>query len=168
MKSLFRMALGSAAVLLLTSAAYAADVKVSGVHNCCPGCTKDITETLTKAGATNIKVEKQELSFTADEPVKSVRALFAAGYAGKVEGANQPGIRKTLADMKGKSLKFDHIHACCGQCVKGINKAVEKLGKTDIKGGATSFTITSENEITAEDVVKALREAGFNARPAAP
>jgi len=164
-----KMGMGIAASLLLAGAAFAADVKVTGVHNCCPGCTMNITETLTKAGATNVKVEKQEISFTSDTPAPVLRALYAAGYAGKVEGdgVRQPGIRRNLADVKGKSLKFEGIHACCGACVAGINKALAPLGKTDIKAKATSFTVTSENEISADQVVKALRDAGFNARPAA-
>ncbi len=157
----------TAAGLLLASAVYAADVKVTGVHNCCGGCAAAINHTLQEAGATNIKVEKGEVSFSADEPAKAIHALYAAGYAGKVEGARQPGTRR-LAETKGKSLKFEGIHACCGACVAAINKAVAPLGKTDVKAKATSFTITSDQEMGADQVVQALRDAGFNARLANP
>ena len=33
----------------------------------------------------------------------------------------QPGVRKALADMKGKSLKFEGIHACCGALIHLMN-----------------------------------------------
>lgn len=167
MQRMLRLGLGLAASLLLASASFAADVKISGVHNCCGMCAAGINEALTKAGATNVKVEKTDVSFTADNPRMAIRALSQAGYYGKVDGAEARPLPARLAEIKGKSLKFEGIHACCGACVAGINKALAPLGKTDVKAKATSFTITSDNELTAAQVVKALREAGFNARPVA-
>ena len=41
---------------------------------------------------------------------------------------------------------------------------VATVGKADIKGKEAAFTVTSENEIEAQAVVRALRDAGFNAK----
>lgn len=147
---------------LVASAAFAADVKVSGVHNCCGSCAKGINEALSKAGATNVKLEKTELSFSADDPQKAVDALYAAGYAGKLEGAKAP--RSGAGQLTGKEIKLEGLHNCCGACTAAINKALAGIGKTDAKAGATTITVTAENDVKAIDVIRALRAAGFNAK----
>ncbi len=151
------------ATLMVASAAFAADVKMTGVHNCCGGCAMNIKSVLEKAGATNINVNKGDVSFAHEQPRMAVRALYAAGYAGKIEGGRAPGTRRAQG-ITGKTLKVEGVHLCCGACVKAVNDAVAKLGKTDAKAKETTFTITSENDLDAVAVLNALRAAGFNAR----
>jgi copper chaperone CopZ len=158
------LALGAAA-LFLSGVAYAADVKVTGVHICCPACTGDITAKLTAAGATNIEAKPGSgtVSFTADDAQKVVNALFEAGYAGKVEGAKTPEV-KGVEGVKGTAIKVEGVHLCCGRCVQMLNAALKDVGTTDAKPRAAAFTVTATSETEAAAVVKALRAAGFNAR----
>src|SRR5207237_2688659 len=117
---------------------------------------------LTDSGASNVTVDKGNVAFTADDPVKAVTALYDAGFAGKVEGTTvryNTGAR----GVKGKTIAVDKVHNCCGNCVKDINNAVKAIGTTDVKAQATSFTVSSNDEVEASAVVRALRDAGFNA-----
>ena len=133
----------AAAALFLGGVAYAADVKVTGVHVCCGG--------------------SGTVSFTADDPQKAVNALFEAGYAGKVEGAKTPE-PKGAEGVKGTAIKVEGVHLCCGRCVQLLNMALKDVGTTDAKPRAAAFTVTATSETEAAAVVKALRAAGFNAR----
>jgi bacterioferritin-associated ferredoxin len=166
-----KLMLGWGATMLLATAAFAADVKVSGLHNCCPGCAKGVQETLDKAGAKDVKLNGKEVSFTADDAMKAqmaVRALFQAGYAGKAEGARTPGIPRNAQQLKGKELKITGLHNCCGACTKAINEALAPLGKTELKARETECVLKSDNEIEAPKVIEALRAAGYNGRVSAP
>ena len=150
-----------AAALLLASSAYAADVKATGIHNCCPGCTKAITTAL-QGVATNVVTKPTEVSFSTDNPEKAIKALYDAGFAAKAEGVKLPPI-EGAAGVKGKEIKVAKVHNCCGACTRAIATAVKPLGTSNAKPGEASFTITSDTEIDAEAVVKALRAAGYNA-----
>jgi len=164
MRKLVSLFLGITAMLAAT-AAFAADVKVTGIHNCCPGCANTIQTTLKDAGATNIVLEKTDLSFSADDAQKAVTALCEAGFAGKLsEGVKRPA--SGAGQKAGKEIKLEKVHNCCGACTKAINDAVKDIGKTDAKAKASSFTVSSENEVQARAVVAALRKAGFNAHVA--
>lgn len=159
--------LGLATAVLVASAAMAADVKITGVHNCCPGCDASIKKVLGEAGVTNLTVTKGDIGFSADDPTKALTALFAAGYAGRVEGAQAPR-QQGLRQIRGKTLKVEGIHNCCGQCTKAIMDAVKPLGKAELKPRETSFTITSETEIEGPALMRALRMAGYNGKISAP
>jgi len=165
--SMFRpvYAVLGAAALLVAASARAADVKVTGIHNCCPACTKAINSTLEGAGAKGVVLKGNEVSFSADDAEKAVKALYDAGFAVKAEGVKTPGIDGAKG-VKGKDTKVEAVHNCCGSCTRAINAAIKGVGTSAVKPRETSFTVTSENEVQAEDVVKALRAAGFNARVA--
>jgi len=155
-----------AAALLIASAAHAADVKVTGIHNCCPACTKAITSTLEGAGAKDITIKTTEVSFSSEDAEKAVKALYDAGFAVKAEGLKSPGIEGAKG-VKGKETKVEAVHNCCGSCTRAINGALKGAGGTSmVKPRETSFTVSTENDVQAEDVVKALRAAGFNAKVA--
>lgn len=153
----------AAATLLLAGAAFAADVKITGIHNCCPGCTRNITAVLEKAGATSLDIKQGEVSFSSSDADGAVKALFDAGYSGKVSGAKAPEV-KGLAEIKGSALKVEGVHLCCGACVAAVNGALSPLGKTDAKPRVTSFVLTSDKEVSAAEILKALHAAGFNAK----
>ena|SRR5438067_3880935 len=152
----------AAGFFLLAAAAQAADVKVTGVYNCCGACKSAITKALTAGGATNISVDKGNVAFSADDPIKAVTALYDAGFAGKVEGATVR-YSSDARGVKGKTISVEKVHNCCPNCVKDINNAVKAIGTTDVKPQQTSFTVSSDNEVEARTVVQALHEAGFNA-----
>lgn len=158
-----RMLLAGLSTLLLTASAYAAEVKVTKIHNCCPQCTKGINTALTGAGATNIAPKPTEVTFSAEDPDKAVKALFDAGFSGKVEGAKTPsdGLDKAVP---AKSLKLAGVHNCCGQCTNGIKEAVKSFGTVNIKPQETTFTLVSDKDLDPKAVLKALRDAGYNAR----
>jgi len=169
MKHAFRAGMGVAA-LLLASAAFAADVavKITGLHNCCPGCNMGINKILTEQAVGTPTVNKGEISFTAadtEKAEKAVKALFDAGYAGKVEGAKTPDAMGAKG-TKATTLKLTGIHNCCGQCTRAIQAAIKDFGTSDLKPRDTAFTITSDKEIDAEALVKALRNAGYNVKVA--
>jgi hypothetical protein len=156
------LAVGAAA-WLLGSAAFAADVKITGMHNCCGQCKANITKILTEAGATAIDIKPEGVAFTSDAPDKVVIALYDAGYSGKVEGAKTPE-PKGVAGVKGKEFKVEGVHLCCGMCCRAVVAALKDVGTCAPKPRDASFTVTTTAETEAAAVVKALRAAGFNAR----
>ena len=162
MRNLVLLALGMAASLV-ASAAFASDVKVSGVHNCCPSCANGIQTALKDAGATNIQLTGTEVSFTTDDTQKAVTALYEAGFAVKQlpEGTKAPATG--ARGVSGKEIKLEKVHNCCGKCTAAINEALKDVGKTNATAKVTSITVTSENEVQARVVVAALKKAGFNA-----
>ncbi len=161
-----RLGLGLGLVTLLAAgAAFAADVKIAGVHNCCPGCANGIRATLEGAGATNITLNGREVGFSAEEAQKVVQTFFDAGYAGKVTGAKTPE-PQGVKGVKGATLKFSGVHLCCGACANAVNAALAPIGKSDAKARTETFTLTAAQEVEAAAVLKALRDAGFNARVA--
>jgi periplasmic mercuric ion binding protein len=160
----FAPALIAALALLPLSAALAADVKVSGIHNCCPMCTDPLTAALTNAGATDVKAAPTEVSFSAPDAAtadKAVKALFDAGFAGKVEGAKAPEVAKV---PKAKNLKIVGLHNCCGQCAKAIREAIKPFTGTNpaLQGGI--LVMSSDKDIDADAVLKALRDKGYSGR----
>jgi mercuric ion binding protein len=159
-----RFALGLFALVALAASAYAADIKVTGIHNCCPMCANGIKSALAAGGATNVNLAEKELSFSAEDPDKALKALFDAGYAGRVEGARPPrtGVRRD--DPPVKSVKLTGVHNCCGGCTKAIQDAVKPFGTCSLKAKETSFTVTSDNDINVAMLIRALRQAGYNAR----
>ena len=163
MRNLAFLTLGLAASLV-ASAALADEIKVSGVHNCCPGCANSIQSALKDAGATDVVLKETEVTFNASDPAKAVNALYEAGFAVKAPlpaGVRAP--RSGAGQIKGKEIKLEKVHDCCGKCANAINEAVKGFGKTNAAKGVTSVTVTSENEVEARQVVGALRKAGFNA-----
>lgn len=160
-----RLFLSAAAVMLIATAAFAADVKVTGLHNCCGACKKALDDVMAKSAATNVNITSTEVSFSTSEPDKAVKALFDAGFAGKVEGAKTPEAQGAKG-VKAKTLKLEGIHNCCGGCTRAVAEALKPFGTHDLKPKATACTLTSETELDAEKVVEALRKAGYNARVA--
>jgi copper chaperone CopZ len=160
------MATAAAALGLAgTALALAVDVTVSGIHNCCGQCSAGINKALKEAGATNVKATKTSVGFSADNADAAVKALFDAGFCGKVEGAKAP--EQPAGEGKAKEVKIEGVHNCCGACAGGITKVLKAIGaKSDAKGKSTSFTVTGEGELDVAAVLKALRDAGFNARQA--
>jgi len=154
----------AAGFFLAAAAAQAADVKATGLHMCCGACKAAITKALTDAGATNIAADKGTVSFTAEDPAKAVTALYDAGFAGKTEGVTVRPPNAGARGVTGKTITVEKVHNCCGSCVAAITAATKSVGTANVKARETSFTVTSDNDIEARAVVRALRDAGFNAQ----
>ena len=153
-----------AALPLTAAKAENVNVKVSNIHNCCPMCTDPINASLTKAGATDIKATPTEVSFVAADAAtaeKAVKALFDAGFSGKVEGAKPP---VAVKNAKAKNLKIVGLHNCCGQCAKGIREAIKPFSGTNPVLQGTVLVMSSDKDIDADAVIKALSDKGYSGR----
>lgn len=154
-----------AALPLTAAKAENVNVKVSGIHNCCPMCTDPITSSLTKAGATDIKASPTEVSFVAADAAtaeKAVKALFDAGFSGaKIEGAKAP---VPVKNAKAKNLKIVGLHNCCGSCAKGIREAIKPFTGTNPVLQGTVLVMSSDKDIDADAVLKALSDKGYSGR----
>lgn len=143
-------------------------VTLSGVHNCCGGCSAGIKKaTGTVAGVkTELAGDKVSLSATnAEELQKAVDALVAAGYTGASDNAAIKVNAGTGPDEKVTSLTISGTHMCCGSCVKAAKAAIKTVP------GATSDTVTAhadtfkvEGDFNAKDLMEALAKAGFTGK----
>ncbi|MBM3457611.1 MAG: hypothetical protein FJX77_03635 [Armatimonadetes bacterium] len=152
-----------AAALCLAGSALAADVKITGLHNCCPGCNNALTKVLNDAGIANPTINKGEVSFSAEDPNPALTALANAGFGGTVTGGRYPR-QQGLGDLKGTKFKVEGIHNCCGACAKNISEILKPLGTVELKARETSFTITTQNEIPGRMLLMTLRQAGYNGK----
>lgn len=157
------------ALLAAATSAFAAEsVTISGVHNCCKGCTKSIEKAITSVAGATAAVEKTSVTISAASIAdlqKAADALIAAGYAGKSNNSAvkvQPG---TAPDEKVAALTISGTHLCCGKCVDGVEEAV--LAVPGVKGhtatkGADSFKV--EGDFNAKAVMAALAAAGYSGK----
>jgi copper chaperone CopZ len=69
------------------------EVKINGVHNCCPGCAKAIEGALKGVtGVESVKCEKRTCTVTGKDLAYSalIAALHAEGLHGNIPGADKP------------------------------------------------------------------------------
>lgn len=167
MKKIFASAVMA---LALTLSVRAADVTVTlnDVHICCPSCVKAINKIVASVPNLTANVNQDENSVTMTGPdtatvQKGTDALTDAGFFGK---SNDPSI-KVNADTgakneKVKSITIEHLHLCCGKCVKTVNEILGSVpgvtGNTAAKG-AKSFEVTGD--FNDKDVFDALQKGGL-------
>jgi copper chaperone CopZ len=160
--------LTTAMALALGLTANAATVTITDVHICCGGCVKGVAAA--EADITGLTATADEdastVTLTANDTAtlqKGADALVAAGYFGK---SSDPSI-KIDADTGAKnqkvpSITIEHLHLCCGKCVKAVNEALATVpgvtGNTAAKG-ARSFEVTGD--FNDKDVFDALQKAGL-------
>ena len=156
------------ALALIASATVArADEKVtlSGVHNCCGGCTNGLKKAVgTVAGVTSeFAGDKVTLTAAKNEDLqKAVDAIVAAGYTGVSDKATVKATAGTGPDEKVTALTVTGTHMCCGKCVMAAKKAVAAVDgvKSDtIAAGSTTFKV--EGDFNAKALMEALAKAGF-------
>lgn len=157
-------------VLALTASVHAeTTLTMTGVHNCCGSCAKGITKagsigegvtvTVPDKGTTVTIVSKKK-----GDAMKAAEAIIAAGYYGKIEGAESASKPAAAAKPEAKMTKatVSGVHLCCKKCeVAAANavKTVPGITKSDIVAKATSFTV--EGEFTKSELAAALNDAGF-------
>ncbi len=153
----------SLAVLALALPAMAeSTITLSGVHNCCGGCSKGITKAITSVSGVTATVEDETVIIKAKTDAagkKAVEALMEAGYYGTGSEVSPP----TVADAQVKTSTVAGVHLCCGKCVKAVDEAVTSVkgvSKHDATKGAKSFTV--EGEFSKAELAAALNKHGLH------
>lgn len=163
----------AAIILALTLSARAADVTVTitDVHICCQSCVKGVAKAVANVTNLNAKADEDEGTVTLTGPdtdtvQKGADALVAAGFFGR---SSDPSI-KINADTGAKnqtvqSITIEHLHLCCGKCVKTVNqvlKSVPGVTGNTAAVGAKSFEVTGN--FNDKDVFDALQQAGLTGK----
>ncbi len=172
MRPLFVAAVAAALLGFGLGQAYAGKVEMSGAHVCCPQCETIAKTVLGKVdGVTDAAADKgkKTITFTTkDEKVTAtaVKALADAGYYGKVtdDGKEVKIDAATPKAEKADTVTIKNVHVCCGNCKKAV-EALFKDAKIEYgKAGENKITDVkvSGKDLDKADVIKKLREAGFN------
>lgn len=146
-------------------------ITMTGLHNCCGSCAKGITKAGTSVGE-GVTLDVPEKSGTITitskkkgDAMKAAEAIIAAGYFGKVEGAesaSKPATAAAKPEAKMTKATVSGVHLCCKKCEVAAADAVKTVAgitKSDIVAKATSFTV--EGEFTKSELTAALNAAGF-------
>lgn len=147
------------------------EVKLTGVHLCCRGCTNAADAALTSVEGVHSRCDKENgtVTFTAKDDAaarNALKALAAAGFYGNSDNRNL--VMKpvgTLPTGKVNRVQVSGIHNCCDLCCDAIQEAintVEGVTGDTAKPGVTTFVVTGTFE--AASLVTALNAAGFSAR----
>lgn len=172
------MSLRSMSVALLFAAsalpALAGEVEVTDVHICCAACVKGVEHALKDVqGVKNVVADRKtkSIKFASDDDkaaAAGIEALATAGFHGKAKLGDKAldfPASGAKADAKSADIKIEHVHMCCGACVKAVDAAVKKVAgvsKVAADQDKSSIEVTGEN-ISIDAVVKALNDAGFHA-----
>lgn len=161
------------AVLALTAAyAGAETVVIKGPHICCGQCVKVAEALLAKVdGVSDAKADQKAktITFTAKDEAAAkagIAAVLKGGFAGTVTCDGKAHEVKYTPGSKDKVAKVvvKDVHVCCGQCVTGV-KGIFKDAKVTIEGKGAQRTVIVEGEnLTAGEVLQALRKGGFNGK----
>jgi copper chaperone CopZ len=172
-----KLTLTVAALVASLSFASAAEttVTLSGVHNCCNGCAKGITEAAGKVKDVEVKAAGRNVMLTGKSKSalkKAVEAILDAGYFGTVGGSDaekSPGGSASTAlapkPKMTKSATVSGLHLCCQKCADAVNtaaKSVAGVTETDAVSKAKSFNVKGDFDQNALAV--ALQGAGFNGK----
>src|SRR3954452_4812203 len=70
------------------------------------------------------------------------------------------GAGRAVADT---TVTVEKMHLCCPQCVKAVNKILEKIDGViaDVDQKGRKVTLTAKDDATAQKAVDALVEGGF-------
>lgn len=158
-------------LLLATTAQAETKVTLSEMHICCGACVKAVNKAIDSVEGASVKVNKDEgtSTITADNEQTAARALQAvadAGFHGKsdndtLEIADDSGVPQGKVER----LELRGIHNCCGGCNKALKKALTTVeGVAGDNASPKNKTLVVEGDFVAQELIKALYEAGFHAR----
>ncbi|GEP42014.1 cation transporter [Brevifollis gellanilyticus] len=158
-----------AALSLITSAVQAADtvVTLSGVHNCCKGCTNGIIKAAAGVKDTTVTAEGKTVTITSKSKAnakKAVEAIVAAGYYGTSDEEKASTTASSAAPKKLTEATVSSVHLCCQKCANAMIEAVKTVpGITEntVASKASSFTV--KGDFTEAELTAALNKAGFAA-----
>lgn len=163
-------------ILLLTSLFLTASlsqaaetvVTLSGVHNCCKGCTNGIIKAAAGVKDTTVTAEGKTVTITSKSKAnakKAVEAIVAAGYYGTSDAEEKASTTSSsAAPKKLTEATVSSVHLCCQKCANAMADAVKSVpGVTEhtIASKASSFTV--KGDFTEADLTAALNKAGFAA-----
>lgn len=159
--------------LMVASALAAAETKVelSGVHLCCGACVKGVAAAVKKVDGVQAKCDQEAgtVALTAADEgsaKKAISALADAGYFGTADKKDL-AIPPDADTPKGKAAKVtvSGVHNCCRSCCVAIKEAVKTVKGVEADTAAPkSQTFEVTGDFDAEELAKALRAAGFNAK----
>jgi copper chaperone CopZ len=177
MLQMLRTAVFSAALALvmasgLQAAEGAGKVTVKGVHLCCGRCANDVAAALKGVpGVSAVAADRNSkvVTFTVTDEKAAragVDALAKAGFGGEAthgETAVAFPDNGAKAGTKADRVTFKGVHLCCGGCVNGAKKSVEKVKGADQievdRQAQTVVLIGSGIDVT--EAAKALADGGF-------
>jgi copper chaperone CopZ len=137
-------------------------------HLCCNNCVKGAQKAIASVEGAKIACDReaQKITVTAADAAtaqKAIDALVAAGYWGKVTGADVKDDSGAKAG-KSQSVVVSGFHNCCRKCTTTLNDAIKKVpGATgEVAQKATSTPVTGDFD--SSKLVESLNEAGFHAK----
>lgn len=155
-------------LLSITALAHAGTtLTMTGVHNCCKSCTNGIVKAGTSVGKdVTVSAEGKTVTITTKKKTdakKAVEAIIAAGYFGKVEGAESAAAKTTSKpEAKLSKATVSGVHLCCKKCADAAIAAIKNVSgitKHDIVAKSESFTV--EGEFTKAELAAALNAEGL-------
>ena len=177
MKTARVSALTAVVAVLSLAAAQAAEVKVEGLHICCPTCVTDIEKALTGIdGVPNVASSKDTkiATFEASDQKAAeagVKALAGAGLHGTAtyEGKEIAMPDSGFKDGKEKDMTIHNVYMCCKGCIGEVTKAVQAVEGVDSAAAdqkARTLTVKakggSKEGFDQKAVIAALNKAGFH------
>ena len=160
--------------LLVVGSAWADEIKISGVHNCCGACCKAIHEALGKVeGVSDVTAEPKKPDFTfqaTDTKVarRAIGAVARAGFYGQVDDDKLTFPKRSgVKPGKVTRLSLVGLHNCCPGCCKAAKDAIAKVKGVEadtLKPKSRKFVV--EGDFDGAALVKALNDAGFFVRNA--
>jgi copper chaperone CopZ len=143
---------------------------ITGPHICCGMCEKSVGAILSKVdGVADVQCDrkKKTVTFTAKDQQaaqSALEAMYKGGFAGTAKFGDKSIALTTTGGGAGKadSLTVKGVHACCGQCVKALQKLFPDATVTVAGKGAQRDVTIAGKDLAASDVLKKLHGAGFN------
>jgi copper chaperone CopZ len=137
-------------------------------HLCCNNCVNGAKKAIASVEGAKITCDRdaQKITITAPDAgtaQKAIDALVAAGYWGKVTGAEAKDDSGAKAG-KSQSVVVSGFHNCCRKCTTTLNDSIKKVpGATgEVAQKATSTPVTGDFDSTK--LVESLNDAGFHAK----
>lgn len=156
------------ASLAFVSLAHAAEttVTLSGVHNCCKGCTNGIVKAAADIKDTTVTAEGKTVTIVSKSKAnakKAVEAIVAAGYYGTSDVEEKASTTSSSpAAKKLSEATVSSVHLCCQKCANAMAEAVKSVpGVTEHTVASKASTFTVKGEFTEADLTAALNKAGF-------
>lgn len=146
-------------------------VKLSGVHLCCDGCTAAVYDAAENVPGVSAQCDKRKGTavLTGDDPEsiqKVLDGIAANGLYGESDHASlaikdDPNIPQGRV----KRATISGIHNCCGPCYHQIQKALRHTeGVTDDDGRSGATRINVSGDFSPQELIQSLHKFGFNAR----
>ena len=161
---------GLAVVVLSAAQAVAGNVEVKGPHICCKQCVNIVGAILGKVeGVSDVVADAKTKTVTFKaKDAAAAKAGFKALVDGGFFGAATEDGKEIKLDVKGASkdkadaISVKDVHVCCGQCQTAI-KNVFKGATVTFEGKGAQRTVVLQGAASSpNEVLEALRKAGFN------